>query len=339
MSYCINPDCSHPENPDNILYCQTCGSRLLIEGQYRVLTKLGGGGFGITYEIDDQGIAKVLKVLHLNNPKALSLFRQEAQVLAQLQHPGIPQVDSDSYFTFFPRNKSQPLHCIVMEKIAGEDLKQWLKKRGHAINQKLAIEWLIQLTNILAEVHQKNFFHRDIKPANIMLRPDGQLALIDFGTVKEITATFLAKQNAGKPGTIIYSKGYTPTEQQHGHMVPQSDFFALGRTFVYLLTENHPLDFYDPDTDELNWRNAAPHISPILANFLDELMARFLRQRPANTQIILQKLAEIEQNLGVFSQPTSLLTKLPISQTSGRQSQKFSSLKSSQNQLNINYYW
>ncbi len=142
ISYCINPTCSHPENPDNILYCQSCGSTLLIEGQYRILKKLGGGSCSTTYEIDDQGIFKVLKVLHLDNPKALSLFRQEAQVLAELQHTGIPQVERDGYFTFFPRNQNQPLHCIVMEKIAGENLQQWLSKNGRLSDEKLALEWL-----------------------------------------------------------------------------------------------------------------------------------------------------------------------------------------------------
>jgi len=133
-----------------------------------------------------------------------------------------------------------------MEKIEGEDLQNWLGKRGRPISQKLALKWLRTLVEILDKVHQKHFFHRDIKPPNIMLRPSGQLALIDFGTVKEITATYMANVNAGQPGTIVYSKGYAPTEQENGHTLPQSDFFALGRTFVHLLTGEHPLTFYDP---------------------------------------------------------------------------------------------
>jgi len=81
MSYCINPNCPKPQNSDNQLFCAACGSELLLPGQYRILGKLGSGGFGTTYEVDDAGTAKVLKVLHLNEPKAISLFQQEAKVL------------------------------------------------------------------------------------------------------------------------------------------------------------------------------------------------------------------------------------------------------------------
>ncbi len=167
-----------------------------------------------------------MKVLHLNEPKAISLFQQEAKVLEQLHHSGIPKVDPDGYFTFVPRSSQEPLHCLVMEKIEGEDLQNWLEKRGRPISQKLALKWLTQLVEILDEVHQKHFFHRDIKPPNIMLRPSGQLALIDFGTVKEITAIYMANVNAGQPGTVVYSRGYAPTEQENGHTLLTTPQFS-----------------------------------------------------------------------------------------------------------------
>jgi WD40 repeat protein len=98
----------------------------------------------------------------------------------------------------------------------------------------------------------------------------------------------------GQKGTVISSKGYAPPEQENGFPVPQSDFFGLGRTFVELLTGKHPLDFYDPHTDKLLWRKAAPQISPQLADFIDNLMARLPGQRPQSTEVILQRLAELE---------------------------------------------
>lgn len=296
MSYCINPECPHPQNSDKDLFCQYCGSELLLEGTYRVLRKLGGGGFGLTYEVvDETGIEKVLKVLYLNDKKAVCLFQQEAKVLKQLNYKGIPKVDENGYFTCSIKADREPLHCLVMEKIEGSDLQAWLEKRGKPINQKLAIKWLIDLTTILNKVHKKRFFHRDIKPANIMLRPNGELVLIDFGIVKEITATFMASQNTLKPGTIAYSRGYSPREQENGHTVPQSDFFALGRTFVFLLTGKYPLTFYDPNIDKLNWRSTSSHISPMLADFIDDLMANLPTERPANCSIALGRLSEIEK--------------------------------------------
>ncbi|NES22711.1 MAG: serine/threonine protein kinase [Symploca sp. SIO3E6] len=297
MILCINPSCPNPENSDTQLFCNSCGSELLLEGRYRVIDQLGSGGFGKTYEVKDrQGSFKVLKVLmntH-NEPKYIELFQREAQVLNQLNHPGIPKVTADAYFTFLPYNNQKPLHCLVMEKIEGLDLQQYLEKRGHPIEEKIAIQWLLQLVNILKEVHSQNFFHRDIKPSNIMLRVDGQLVLIDFGTVRAISQTFAQKQAAGQVTGVI-SAGYTPLEQLNGKAVPQSDFFALGRTFVYLLTGKDPSNFYHSQTDELRWRQSASGIAPALAYLIDQMMARFPHQRPQTAEEIEQQLTEINR--------------------------------------------
>lgn len=298
MSLCINPSCFKPENSDNVLFCQACESELLLAGRYRVTRLLSSkGGFGKTYEATHNGTAKVLKVLINNQPKVVDLFQQEARVLKQLNHPGIPK--GDEYFTCLLKDRQTPLHCLVMEKIEGLDLEEYQQQRDNRpIDQKLALEWLVQLTEILHEVHSQQFFHRDIKPSNIILKTDGQLVLIDFGTVREVTSTYMAKQAAGGV-TGIASAGYTPPEQLNHQAVPQSDFFALGRTFVYLLTGKAPTDpaIYDPLDDELNWRTHAPDISPQLADFIDRLMKRSANQRPANTQEILKCLAQIDYEI------------------------------------------
>jgi serine/threonine protein kinase len=297
MSLCINPRCPNPQNRDTQLFCQSCSSELLLEGRYRVSGKLGSGGFGKTYEVSDRdGTLKVLKVLINNDSKYVELFQREAQVLSRLKHQGIPKAEPDSYFLFLPCNSQEPLHCLVMEKIEGLNLQQYVEKRSSPIEQKYAIQWLNQLITILQEVHSQNFFHRDIKPSNIMLKVDGQLVLIDFGTAREITESFVVKQASGQVTGVI-SAGYTPPEQFNGQAVPQSDFFALGRTFVYLLTGKDPSNFYNPLVDELHWRDAAPNVSPQLADFLDRLMARLPSQRPQTAEVILQHLAEISRSL------------------------------------------
>lgn len=315
MSLCINPSCPNPQNNDTQLFCQSCGSELLLDGRYRVMRHLGSGGFGKTYEVSDYAAGtlrernaspKVLKVLRNNHPKYVELFQREAQVLYRLKHHGIPQVEPNAYFLFFPRNNPEPLHCLVMEKIEGLNLEQYLRQRGSPIDQKLARQWLIQLVSILQEVHKQNFFHRDIKPSNIMLRADGLLVLIDFGTVREMTESYVTKQSTGQV-TGVMSAGYTPPEQLNGQAVPQSDFFALGRTFVYLLTGNDPSHFYDVSTDELRWRHAAPNASPQLANLLNQMMARFPHERPQTAGEILQQLEQISSDTyipQVYSRPT-----------------------------------
>ncbi|NES18423.1 MAG: SUMF1/EgtB/PvdO family nonheme iron enzyme [Symploca sp. SIO3E6] len=298
MSLCLNPSCPHPQNRDNLRFCPACGSELLLEGRYRIIRQLGYGGFGKTYEVNDRNISKVLKVLINNDAKYVELFQREAAVLSKLNHPGIPKVERDGYFTFFPRDSQQPLHCLVMERIEGLDLEAYLEQSGNSpIGQKLALEWLTQLAEILEVVHSHNFFHRDIKPSNIMLKPDSDLALIDFGSAREVTSTYLGKQAVGQRITSIHSLGYAPPEQINGHAVKKSDFFALGRTFVYLLTAQDPSQLYDPYTDECQWRDRATHISPLLADFIDQLMAWLPGERPATPQVILQQLKHIEQLL------------------------------------------
>ena len=314
MSYCLNPKCPNPPDPMNAqgIICQNCESKLLLNDRYRVVQPLSMGGFGQTFEVDDQGILKVLKVLNparFSDPrskqKVISLFQREAEVLSELHHSGIPKVEPDGYFPFWPKDSQEPLLCLVMEKIDGSTLQQWQENRGNQpITLVQALSWLKQLADILEQVHQKQYFHRDIKPSNIMLRPNGQLALIDFGAVRELTQTYLHQQHV--TGTVIGTPGYTPPEQMQGRAVPQSDFFALGRTFVQLLTGRHPLDLHeDPKTGKLIWRNSVPHISKSWSDFIDKLLGRSLfdfidelmepswKKRPKNTRVILKRLKKI----------------------------------------------
>ncbi len=310
-------------------------SGLLLQDRYRVVKKLGQGGFGQTFEVDDRGIPKVLKVLRLDrfqNPdgkkKVISLFQREATVLSRLQHPGIPKVEPDGYFTIVEPT-GDILHCLVMEKIEGLNLKQWLEQHDNQpISQDLALSWLKQLADILDRVHQQDLVHRDIKPSNIMIRPNSQLVLIDFGAVREITETYLQKQKQNATGTVIISAGYTPPEQAEGHAVAQSDFFALGRTFVYLLTGKHPNDFdKDLRTGKLLWRDSAPQIARELADLIDYLMATFPGKRPQTPQMILRCLEEIVSPPPLLPPPPPIQE--PMRSRSGRDSAAVGTLGSS----------
>ncbi len=312
MSYCLNPDCPNPMDPMNAYgkICRNCGKNLLPKNRYRVLTLLGRGGFAKTFEIDDAGKKKVLKILDLSrfhDPEkkemAITLFQREAEVLSRLNHPGIPKVEPDGYFQIEFADSSKILHCLVMEKIDGLNLQQWLINRNcKPITPEQARIWLKQLLEILEQVHQKNYFHRDIKPANIMLKPDGQLVLIDFGAVKDLGETLLQLEDNVNGNTLIGSPGYAPPEQMKRKAVTQSDFFALGRTFVYLLTGIHPVNLEDSKTGKLIWLDKVPQnyegkfdfISQLrwqqFSQLLDKMMAYSWSDRPENTRVILQRL-------------------------------------------------
>lgn len=293
MSYCINPRCHRRHNHlEGATQCQNCSCSLLICDRYRLvkpLRELYELNTTEIFEVDDRGTTKVMKVLNSDRPKLVRLFEQEAQILQRLHHPGIPQVDA--YFVLSLNDDTQKLHCLVMEKIEGQNLKQYLEENG-SISETTAIDWLKQLLIILAQVHGEKLLHRDIKPSNIMLRPNGQLVLIDFGTVRELTRTYISKLGWSDV-TQVYSVGYTPTEQIEGQAVVESDFFALGRTFVHLLTGIYPAELpRNPETNQLIWRDRALQVSAWLAYLIDELIAPLPQHRPSNAQRILERLGD-----------------------------------------------
>ena len=337
MSLCINPDCPRPDHPSNseVNHCQACGTPLILQGRYRVMRLLSSQtGFGMVYEAYERDSPKILKVLrreHGQKPKLIAMFRQEAMALSQLNHPGVPLMTEDGYFTLTPPNATMPLHCIVMEKIDGLNLTQGMQHQGrHPIRDHQAIQLLTQLAEILQQIHQNNYFHRDIKPDNVMIRTSGQLALVDFGAVREMTQTYLNQVSTGGVVTAISSAGYTPPEQEQGQAVLQSDFYALGRTLIYLLTAKPPTDsaLYDPLENRFEWRSQAPQISTGLADLLDSMIASRVVDRPANAQVILTQLAQLSKQkdssapprLGpVLSETTLSKSVPPLSQATSLQ--------------------
>lgn len=300
MCYCINPSCPQREIVNTATECPSCHTSLLINNRYLLVRPLRNLDIPHPYaevfqveDLEEGGKPKVLKVLKNNGTKLVELFNQEASFLIGLIHPGIPRAEEKFSLSL---SQGQQLHCLVMEKIEGQNLEQWLKQ-NNPIDQEQAREWMRQLVKILDYLHQNRFFHRDIKPSNIMHKPDGTLygtlVLIDFGTAREVTQTVINGQDV----TVVYSDGYTAPEQIQGHAVPQSDFFALGRTFVHLLTGKHPNCFSkDSQTSQLIWQDSASQVSKPFANLIDELMARFVEQRPHNTQVILQRINAFSDN-------------------------------------------
>lgn len=335
MIYCINPDCKYRQNPDHLECCQACGTPLLVRDRYHLLAPLrllDRQHSTEVFEIDDRGTTKVLKILTHDTPQFVEQFAAEITPLQWLQHPGIPKADIDGEFTLTVAATDRSLHCLVMEKIEGQNLLQYLLQSG-AISPDIALNWLKQLVEILEVVHHEGFFHRDIKPSNIILKPDGKLTLIDFGSVREITDTYLAKIRLGSQVTSVLSEGYAPSEQIEGKALPQSDFFALGRTFVHLLTGKHPLELpINPKTGRLIWKNQVPYLQKLnckrplwsllgrtLADFIDELMAPKPAERPRDTASILKYLTRLRLFRRSIERTfsSSLLRNLAIGMTLG----------------------
>lgn len=315
MSYCINPNCTQRENPPGTDLCKGCGTSLLVQEKYRLLYPLRSldtsqqlypSETEIFECIDTKGnpkdppnTRKILKILNTADPKLKQLAKREAYALMALyQYPNTPKVHIHDFFEYQDEHFSDTLICTAIEKIDGVDLKVWLAEHGSASVTQLK-DWLGQLCEILEIVHEKDYFHRDIKPSNIMSRPNGRLVLIDFGTVRNVTPTYIAKL-AGPENktpiqgatdvTMVRTFGYSPPEQLYGKALPQSDFFALGRTMIHLATGIHPNDLPEVE-DRVAWRDQAKDIDPDLANLIDRLCDPIPTQRPKNTAEILADLA------------------------------------------------
>jgi serine/threonine protein kinase len=252
-------------------------------GRYQVVRLLSEkGGFADTYEVIRHGVRQVLKVLKDSNPKAIELFKREFEVLNQSDYPGIPK--AEEYFEFTPRNSSVPLQCLVMEKILGIDLEEYIKQRGQPIDERCATDWMGQIAHILQIIHDRKLLHRDIKPSNIILKPDGQLTLIDFGAVGHF-ANPASPQSPLSP-TFIYTPGYAAPEQTIGRAVLESDFFSLGCTLVYLLAGREIDEMRDSNGD-LKWEPHVTDLSPELVEIINRMMSVRVENRPHNASEII----------------------------------------------------
>lgn len=318
--HCINPHCASPIRAWGNNFCQCCGTPLRLHDRYIPLHQLGAGGFARIYTIWDEQTEteKILKVLVEPSAKALELFDQEAGVLMSLRHPGIPIVEQGDYFYLqkeeLNTGKVWRLPCLVMEKINGQTLAEILVAHPQGCPAQWVFNWLEQATDILWELHRKNIIHRDIKPSNLMLRENGQLVMIDFGGAKQIDPTWQnytasplntsannsinshrPAEKIDKASTRLFSPGYSPPEQMRGKEVgPYTDFYALGRTLIHLLTGKPPWDLEDPLTGEMRWRHLV-NINADLADLLTDLVNVNINRRPQTATEIQLRLAKIKR--------------------------------------------
>jgi ABC-type phosphate transport system substrate-binding protein len=312
MSLCINPQCPKPENSDELLFCRGCGSGLLLGNKYRV-TKLMSekGGLGSTYEMVEQWVPKILKILTSDNPRAIESCDREFRFLHETTGKdlvGIPHVEN--FFTYKPNGSPQVFHCLAIEKINGMNLADYLKIIDSSIDEKTAVGWLEQLTQILERIHDRHIFHRDIKPSNIILQPNGQLALIDLGIFKQIFNDLDEEANYNSSGYLI------PVKKRSIGSPVQADYFALGRTFVYLLTRKKPIDLDDADRNILTWRNLTPNISSSFLDEIDRLMEENSSphqnsRQPTIRQISLSAPTMIQQGITDVSTVPTPITPIP----------------------------
>lgn len=206
----------------------------IIDGKYEILKEIGRGGMSIVYLAMDKRLNKQWAVKEIrkkgsgkNDEVVVNSLLAEANMMKKLDHPSLPRIVDiiDNGITIY----------VVMDYIEGESLDKILSEYG-AQPEELVVNWAKQLCDALSYLHSQkpSIIYRDMKPANVMLKPEGNIKIIDFGIAREYKEQNLADT------TVLGTKGYAPPEQYSGQTDPRSDIFALGMTMHHLLTGVDP---------------------------------------------------------------------------------------------------
>ncbi len=266
----VCPTCQH-DNADGAPFCAECGTRLnqplamtspatgtlpqqtVLQDRYVVMQKLGQGGMGAVYRAGDRRLSTVTWAVKemsqsaisgpLERQQARDAFRREAEMLAALNHPNLPRVTDH-----FEQNGKA---YLVMEYVPGETLLSFLMREGLPQPQPRVFEWARQLCDALDYLHTQSppIIFRDLKPANIMLTPNGQVKLIDFGIAR------LFKPGQAKDTQAFGTIGYSAPEQYgKGQTDARSDVYSLGTLLHQLLTGYDPTNtpFRLPPAGQVN---------------------------------------------------------------------------------------
>ncbi len=286
---------------DFILEFMTNFSSQLIGGRYQILRQLGAGGFAKTYLAEDrhrlQSLCVIKQLTYASDncsqfKKVRELFKREGKTLLRLgEHDNIPYL-----FAYFQENQE---FYLVEEYIEGHSLSEFLHSRK-TWDEETVIQFLEEILLILQYVHENGVIHRDIKPDNIMRRQkDHKLVLIDFGGVKTVfgKTSGLTKRSETNP-TQIFTPGYAPREQIHGHPEFNSDIYAIGMTAIRGLTGIEPKDLEkDTKTGIVKWREQANKVSDQLADILNNMICEDYQRRYQNVKEVLKDLQKPKTTL------------------------------------------
>lgn len=247
----------------------------VFAGRYRITEKIGIGGMAEVYKAQDETLGRTVAVKtmlpqYASDPTFAARFRQEAQAAANLSSPYIVNIydwgqDGDTYF-------------IVMEYVRGIDLKSAIKQRG-AINQRKVAEIGSQICSALSVAHGYDIIHRDIKPQNIMVQPDGNIKVMDFGIARA------GNSNLTQTSSVLGTAHYVSPEQAQGKQLhATSDLYSLGIVLYEAVTGRLPFDAPDAVSVAMKQVNEQPlppsDLNPDLDPTLEAIILHAMEKDP-----------------------------------------------------------
>lgn len=240
----------------------------LIDGKYKILNTIGQGGMSVVYLAMNEKANKqwAIKEVRKDGIQDFEIVRQglivETEMLKKLNHPNLPSI-----IDVIEDDKTL---LIVMDYIQGNPLSKALEEYG-AQPQELVVEWAKQLCDVLGYLHTRtpSIIYRDMKPSNVMLKPDGNVTLIDFGTAREFKEKNLADT------TCLGTIGYAAPEQfgGQGQTDARTDIYCLGATLYHLLTGCNPCE---PPYEIRPIRD----INPSLSSGLEKIIQKCTQNNP-----------------------------------------------------------
>lgn len=247
----------------------------MIDGRYRAMKRLGAGGMAEVWCAEDEVLGrrvavKLLGGRYATDPEFHERFRREAQAAAGLTHPNIVGI--------FDRSEWEGIPYIAMELVDGQTLKELVTERG-PLPPHIAVGLVEQILRALAYAHRRGIVHRDIKPQNVILDPEGEAKVADFGIARagnsEMTQT----------GAIVGTVQYLSPEQANGHPVDRrSDLYSAGIVLYELLTGHVPFDGEAPVSIALKHVNERPvppgQLRPGIPPALEAVVLRALEKDP-----------------------------------------------------------
>lgn len=270
----------------------------LILGNYRILGKLGSGGMGVVLQAEHLLMRHLVAIKILPNPyddiQALPRFLAEIRHVTALHHPNIVAA-LDAGRTLPTEWENPNWYYLVMEYVPGTNLEHYVRNLGPLTIAK-ACDLICQVASGVAEAHKHELLHRDIKPSNIMVTPEGQAKLTDFGLARTFQDRHLTK-----PGTVLGTIDYIAPEQASDSTAidARADLFSLGATLYWCLTAQAPFPPSGSLIQDLARRQtqAAPSLRSLrldapleLSAVVSRMMALRPEDRYPSAQAIIQAL-------------------------------------------------